>query len=205
MDAPQAQVAPPRAPDESAAVHLGPVTAEQTEQAELCRQASRFDWEYLGVMVLADAATVTLDSQVLQSSGQTAVRLLGPGLVGLSWGWSVGGTYLTLPQCSPSFASGPPPEGDVRSRLPLVISFSLLAAAMAPLIVGVETGEGPQTLEWSTTERTMRLVIASATGVVGSLMPYVLPPQTYRAMRKLSHLQAGATARGGSVSYSFRF
>jgi hypothetical protein len=175
------------------------------EEADLCRQASHFDWAYLGTLVLADAGSVVLDSQVFQSSGHAGVRLIGPGLVGLTWGWSVGGAYLTLPQCSMDFAGAHPLEGDSRSVLPLSLSFTLLAAAMAPVIVGVETGEGTSTLAWSTTERVMRLVIASGTGVLGSVMPYVLPPSTWRALRKLDHLHAGATTHGAMLSYAIVF
>jgi hypothetical protein len=156
-------------------------------------------------MVVADGATIALDSQVFQSQGSTGVRLVGPGLVGLAWGWSVGGTYLTLPQCSTGFASGGPIEGSRRSHLPLAVSFSVLAAATAPIVVGVETGEGNQTLTWSPADRVMRLVLAGTTGAVGSVMPYVLPPRTWRALRALEHLRAGATARGGAVYYSVAF
>ena len=81
---------------------------------------------------------------MFQSSGHAGVRLVGPGLVGLTWGWTVGGAYLALPQCSMDFSGAHPLEGDSRSVLPLSISFTLLAAAMAPVIVGVETGDG----EW---------------------------------------------------------
>jgi hypothetical protein len=181
---------------------LGPANADE---ADLCRRAGELDWLYLSTMVLADAGTIALDSAVLQASGHAGVRMLGPGLVGLSWGWSVGGTYLTLPQCSPGYAGSLPPEGQSRSHLPLAVSFSVLAAAMAPVIVGVETGEGQETLQWSTTERVMRLVVASATGVVGSVMPYVLPPRTWRAMRKLDNLRAGVTAQGALFSYTVSF
>jgi hypothetical protein len=172
----------------------------------LCRTASHVDWAYLGGMVLADAGTVVLDTQVFQSRGQTGVRLVGPGLVGLSWGWSIGGAYLTLPQCSPDFVRTVPLEGTARSEWPLALSFTLLAAAMGPIIVGVDTGEGTQTLTWSPAERVMRLVIASGTGVVGSIMPYVLPPRTWRAARELEHLNVTTTpARGAVLSYAVVF
>jgi hypothetical protein len=203
LDAPQVQVAEPTTvTDPSSATAVGPANREE---ADLCRAAGQLDWAYLGAMVLADAGAIVLDSQVLQSSGQAGVRLLGPGLVGLSWGWTVGGAYLTLPQCSTDFARTRPAEGDTRSVWPLTLSFTLLAAATAPVVVGVETGEGNGTLQWSTTERAMRLVIASATGVVGSVMPYVLPPRTWRALRKLDRLRAGATAHGAVLSYAVVF
>jgi hypothetical protein len=175
------------------------------EEAELCRTASRFDWAYLGSLVLVDAGTIVLDSQVLQPASQPGVRLVGPALVGLSWGWTVGGAYLTLPQCSMDFARGAPVEGTTRTEWPLALSFTLLAAATAPAIVGIETGEGNQTLAWSPAERVMRLVIAGATGIVGSVMPYVLPPATWRAARKLDHLHAAPTAHGALLSYAVVF
>ncbi len=202
MDAPQVEVAPAAPTFSASATEL---RAPTNEQVELCRKASDVDWAYLGAMVVADGATIALDSQVFQSQGSTGVRLVGPGLVGLAWGWSVGGTYLTLPQCSTGFASGGPIEGSRRSHLPLAVSFSVLAAATAPIVVGVETGEGNQTLTWSPAERVMRLVLAGTTGAVGSVMPYVLPPRTWRALRALEHLRAGATARGGAVYYSVAF
>src|SRR5439155_6590970 len=42
-----------------------------------------------------------------------AVRTIGPGLIGLSWGGLVGGAYLVLPKCHSYYAGGPPPEGSV--------------------------------------------------------------------------------------------
>lgn len=206
MDAPQAQVAEPgpRA-DSSQTSAAAPYRAGTREEADLCRTASHFGWAYLGSLVLADAGTIILDSQVFQSSNQTGVRLVGPGLVGLSWGWTVGGAYLTLPQCSEDFARTVPTEGTTRSEWPLALSFSLLAAAMAPVVVGVETGEGNQTLVWSPAERVMRLVIASATGVIGSVLPYVLPPRTWRAARKLEQLNATPTTHGALLSYAVVF
>lgn len=203
LDAPQVQL-PPSAPASAqlAAIDFGPVSKEQ---AELCKKASRVDWPYLGAMVLADVGTVILDSQGFQTTPHAGERLVGPGLVGLSWGWTVGGFYLTLPQCSPDFVNTRPPEGTTRSAFPLALSFSILAAVTAPVIVGVETGEGAQTLQWAPSERVMRLVIAGATGAVGSVMPYVLPPRTWRALRELRHVQAGADAHGAMIGYSVPF
>jgi hypothetical protein len=206
--APEVEVAPaPAAPAAAAAppVGAGQLGARSQEEAELCRDAGRFDWPYLSLLVAADAGTIALDSQVFQSSGQAAVRLIGPGLVGLSWGWSVGGAYLTLPQCSSDWVRSRALEGSTRSELPLAISFTVLAAAMGPVIVGVETGDGQGTLAWSPGERVMRLVIAGATGAVGAVMPYVLPPRTWRALRKLDALQAGVADRGGFVGYRVAF
>ena len=60
-------------------------------------------------------------------------------------------------------------------------------------------------MQWSGAERAMRLVIAGGTGVIGSLLPYVLPPSTWRAVRKLDQLQARADAHGAWLSYAVRF
>jgi hypothetical protein len=172
------------------------------QEAALCHDAGRFDWAYLGATVLADAGTVALDAGFFQGEGHAAARLVGPSLVGFTWGWTVGGFYLTLPHCSPDFVHTRPPEGSLRSELPLAISFSVLAAATAPLLVGIETGEGTQTLTWAPGERVMRLVLASATGTIGSVMPYLLPPRTWRAWKKL---HVGAGTHGAAVSYALTF
>jgi hypothetical protein len=179
----------------------GAVSAER----DACARASRVDVPYLGAMVLADAGTVVLDVEAFRSSGQPGVRMVGPALIGLSWGWSVGGAYMTLPQCTPGWRPGQAPEGDTRRVGPLTLSFSLLAAAMGPVIVGVETGQGSSTLAWAPGERVLRLVVAGGAGVVGSLLPYVLPPRPWRALRELEHLRAGADAHGAVVSYAIRF
>jgi hypothetical protein len=156
-------------------------------------------------MVLADVGAIVLDSAALQSSGQAAVRLVGPGLVGLTWGWTVGGAYLTLPHCSADWVNTRPPEGSSRSELPLALAFGAVAVVTAPVIVGVETGEGPTTLTWSPGERVMRLVIASATGALGSAMPYLLPPSSWRAMRKLERLRVSAGTKSASLGYALTF
>ncbi len=185
-----------------AATDLGPASPAE---ADLCARGSRVDWPYLGALALADAGSVVLDSQTLQGSAQAGVRMVGPALVGLTWGWTVGAFTMTLPQCSPRWLGALPPEGETRSRWPLAVSFSVLAAALGPVVIGLETGEGSSTLAWSPGERVSRLVVAGAAGLVGSLLPYALPPAPYRAMRALSHLRAGGDAHGAVVSYAAAF
>jgi hypothetical protein len=175
------------------------------EDVELCRRASHVDWLYFGGSLLADVGTITLDELAFQVSGSEGVRLLGPPLVGLSWGFTVGGGYLALPKCSPDFVQAAPPEGGVRADWPMAVGLTLLATATAPVVVGIETGVGPVTLPWSTTERSLRLVFAGAGGLVGALLPYLLPPKTWRAAKELEHLRAGATVHGGFVGYAVSF
>jgi len=186
------------------AIEFGPANPAQ---ATLCAKASHFDWLYMTGMTLADAGAIVLDSQVFQSSGEAGVRLVGPGLVGLTWGWTVGGSYLTLPQCSLDWVNTTEPEGDARSDPPLALAlgFSLLAAATAPVIVGVETGEGPATLLWSPGERAVRLVIAGVTGAVGSTLPYLLPPRSWRAMKELRRLKLSVDRKSASIGFGFAF
>ena len=174
-------------------------------EIELCSRASHVDWLYLGASVLADAGSIALDELVFQVARTESERLVGPSLIGLSWGFTVGGGYLALPKCSPDFVQALPPEGGVRPDWPMAIGLTLLATATAPAIVGIETGTGPVTLPWSTTERSLRLVLAGAGGAIGALLPYLLPPKTWRAAKELQRIRAGVTAHGGFVGYVISF
>lgn len=110
---------------------LGP---RQTREMDLCAQASEADWLYLGGTAAAVVGSVYLNLQVLKQAEQPGVRLVGPGLVGLSWGMFLGGGYLSLPKCDPHFAWGAPPEGDIRPSWPLAVAIAMLAGASAPAI-----------------------------------------------------------------------
>jgi hypothetical protein len=174
-------------------------------EIDLCDRASRVDWIYAGAAVLADAGTVALDSLVLQEQTSAAGRLVGPSLIGLSWGFTLGGGYLALPKCSPDFVRAAPREGSDHADWPIAVSLSLLAAATAPVIVGIETGGGSVTLPWSTTERSLRLVLAGTGGALGAFLPYLLPPKTWRAAKALEYIRAGADTHGAFVGYALRF
>ena len=174
-------------------------------EIDLCERASSVDWLYLIGSVLADAGSIVLDEVVFQVASSESVRLVGPSLVGLSWGLTVSGGYLALPKCSSDFVRSAPPEGRVGSDWPMALGLTLLSAATAPVIVGVETGTGTVTLPWSTTERSLRLVLSGAGGAIGALVPYLLPPKTWRAAKELEHIRAGVTLHGGFVGYAFSF
>jgi hypothetical protein len=150
----------------------------------------------LGLSVYADASW-------FKDLQQPGLRTIGPGLVGVSWGWFIGGGYLAQPKCGPDWVASAPPEGDVRATWPLALSLALLAGVTAPVIDYYVLGPVPQ--EWSVTERQFRLVGAAAGGVAGALLPYVLPPRTWRAARELQHIRAGGDARGAFLSYSVSF
>ena len=51
----------------------------------------------------------------------------------------------------------------------------------------------------------MRLVIASAAGIGGLLLPYLLPPRTWRAAQELRRFRAGADGHAAFVSYTLSF
>jgi hypothetical protein len=173
-------------------------------ETELCAKASKPDWLYLGTGLLLTVAAITLDNEV-KYDHSIFVRQLGPSSVGLSWGFMLGGGYLSLPKCSMDYVPSVPPEGDVRATWPMAVAFAALAAVTAPVIVAVENGSPNPA--WTDGERVTRVVLASGFGVAGALIPYLLPPKTWRAVRELQRLRAGATedGRGGFVSWGVRF
>lgn len=184
------------------------------EERELCESADHPDWLYMGALGLLTVGSVVLDKMVASepavpgakalqperdaytdamrrysSDGSAALRLTTAGTVGLTWGALVTGTYLSLPKCNRNWVPSASPEGTVRSHLPLGITLSALAAATAPLFVAIETG--PFSAAWGVPERGLRVVIPMATGLIGSLLPYIhfLAPKTWRASLKLNELR----------------
>ena len=200
MDAPPPPPPPPPA-YVYAATDERPRGAHETE---LCAKASTPDWLYLGAGVLLTAAAITLDNDVKYNNSQF-IRQLGPSSVGLTWGFTLGGGYLSIPKCSMDFVPSLPPEGDVRATWPMATAFAVLAGLTAPVIVAVENG-APSPF-WDNGERVSRVLLASGFGVAGSLLPYLIPPRTWSASRELQRLRAGATqdGRGVFVSYGIRF
>jgi hypothetical protein len=178
------------------------------EEQKLCAKASAVDWLYLGSGILLTAGAIALDvyeRTTFLSPSQEGIRFLGPAGVGLTWGFTLGGGYLALPKCAPDYVNAPPPEGNVRTDWEIALMFAALAGLTAPIVVQVETGQDNGA--WTDTERIMRLVIASGTGIAGALLPYLLPPKTWRAAKELEHLRASPTAdgHGAFVSWAVRF
>lgn len=204
--APSTKEPAPREPDAApasyyAATDFGPRLARERE---LCEAADHPDWLYLGATIAANVGTIGFLDGALKSNAEPAVRLLGPASVGLTWGFFLGSLHMALPQCDSTWAGyNAPPEGDVRSSTTLAVALSLLAAASAPVIVAVETGPTPYF--WPVSERSARVFVPMATGAAGALLPYLLPPKTWRAMREIQRLRLGADAQGAFVGFGTTF
>jgi hypothetical protein len=194
----------------------GDIYPRGTRETELCDRASHPDWLYLGGLTAIAAGGLAYGStSSVRDSSSLAVRMLNPGVVGLTWGTLVGGVWLALPQCNGHWVATSPREGNVRATWPLALSLALLAGATAPIIDGIVVGQDfpPPGVPsnnyypgWTTLEREMHLVTAGIAGFGGALLPYLLPPRTWSAARELERLRFGADARGGvSVGYLVEF
>lgn len=176
----------------------------QPREKELCEQAASTDWLYIGATAAGTLGGIYANTQYLKHSGQPGVRLTAPAIIGFFWGGFLGGGYLSLPKCDPTWAYGPPPEGDVRASWPLATAVAVLATVTAPAMDYAFLGPVP--LEWPVYERSMRVFIAMGSGLVGSLLPYVLPPKTWRAKKEIERLRLeGAPGVGAMVGYGFAF
>lgn len=183
----------------------GDIYPRDSREKELCGQASRPDWLYLGGLVALDAASFEFTSvDAVKGSNVPIVRYSGAVAVGLAWGATIGGAWLALPKCSMGWVGEPPREGDSRASWPLALSLALLAGATAPVINGVFLGSEP--FRWSDEERAAHVVVAGLAGLGGALLPYLLPPQTWSAARELQQLRVAVDAEGRLiVGYTGRF
>lgn len=175
----------------------------QPREIELCARASRFDWMYTGTAILGLGASIYFNTQHLKHSESGPIRMIGPGSAGFFWGMFLSGGYLSLPKCDPLWAYGAPPEGDVRASWPMAAAISLIATATAPVMDYAFLG--PVKLDWAVSERSARVFVAMGSGLVGSLLPYVLPPKTWAAAKEIEKIRLGGVAGGPFVSYGFVF
>jgi hypothetical protein len=186
---------PPRSSTQGYVHAPGDIAPSGAREEELCARASHPDWVYLAALAALDAGAIWFgSSDTVKYSDSIPLRLTGPALIGLTWGATIGGSWLALPKCSPHWVGEAPREGDVHEDWPVALSLALLAGATAPIITGIAVGTLP--LEWSTLEREMHLVVAGLTGFAGALLPYVVPPRTWRAARELEHIRLGAGPQG---------
>jgi hypothetical protein len=196
--APPPPAPPPSPPYVYAATDERPRTKQEID---LCEKASSPDWLYFGSGLLLTGGSIALDT-ALRSSSSEGVRYLGPSAVGLTWGFTIGGGYLSLPKCSPDYVASHPPEGNVRTEWEIAFAFAALAGLTAPVIVATETGTIPE--RWSNAERIMRLGLSSVFAIGGALLPYALPPKTWRAAKELENLRGGPTEDGRGAYFSWR-
>jgi hypothetical protein len=206
--------APPPQPI-SVLVAPGDIYPRGSREEDLCAKASHPDWLYLGGLLALDVAGIWAGSSFdIKYSDSVPLRMTGPVMIGVTWGATLGGSWLALPQCSPEWVRWTPREGNVRATWPVALSLALLAGVTAPVVNGIAIGtycatpacQGGLPADWSTFEREMHLVTAGLAGFGGALLPYLLPPRTWSAARELDRLRFGADGRGGVfVGYAMSF
>lgn len=179
------------------------IRPRQTREADLCAKASQFDWVYTGGAMLGLIGSIYVNISHLKQAEEPGVRLIGPGAVGLFWGGFLSGGYLSLPKCEPNWAYGTPPEGNVRAHWPTAAAISMIATASAPALDWVFLGVPKP--DWTTREKSFRIFTGMAGGLVGSLIPYLLPPKPWAAKLEIERIRVGASADGGFVSWGTTF
>lgn len=179
------------------------IRPRQTREIELCEKASHWDWQYSAAFMLGYAGSLYLDIGPLKQNENTGVRLIGPGLVGFTWGGLLGGSYLALPKCDPLWAHGPPVEGNVRVAWPLATAIAILAGVTAPFMDYIFLGPIP--LGWEVRERSARVFVAAGTGVLGAIFPYILPPRTWAARKEIDRMRVEGTLGGAALTYTLKF
>jgi hypothetical protein len=184
----------------------GDIYPRTAAEHELCARASHPDWAYIAALGALDAGAILFSSLgVVNAKGWGSYpSMIGPLVLGTAWGATVGGLWLALPKCSPTWVGEPPPEGNVRADWPLAISLAALAGATAPMVNAIVVGSNDLPLEWSTVERELHVIVAGVAGFGGALLPYLFPPRTFGAVRELDRIRVGMDGRG-SVFFGYRF
>lgn len=221
LDAPP----PPSPPPGLVSPYIAPteIGPRNAEERELCERATHTDWLYLSVLVAADVgaimfegytwdadvggAPVTPDNplRLVHARAPWTQRLIAPSLIGLTWGATITGGYLAFPKCSINWIRNAPVEGDVRSDVPLALGLAMLAGATAPVLLGTVDQFSGHPAPDALRERVGRLFIASGMGIIGSLLPYVLPPKTWRAAKELQKIRLSVEPTGAAVAVRFMF
>jgi hypothetical protein len=195
----------------------GDIYPRNMRERDICARAAEPDWLYLGGLVALDAVVFWAGvNPAIKYSTSIPIRFTGPLMIGLTWGATVGGAWLTLPKCSAEWVVEAPREGRVRESWPLALSLAVLAGTTAPIINAIAFGNcsdphpqgcsGGLPGSWTTFEREMHVVTAAVAGFGGALLPYLLPPKTLRAARELDRLRFGYDGKnGGFVQYSLSF
>lgn len=179
------------------------IRPRQTREIELCEKASHFDWHYTGAFALGFAASIYVNIDRLKHTSEAALRLLGPGLVGFTWGGLLGGGYLSLPKCDPLWAYGPPPEGNIRKEWPIATAIAIIAGVTGPIMDYAFLG--PVKIQWAVEERSARVFVGAGAAVLGSLFPYILPPRTWAAAKEIERIRLQGTPSGAQISYTLAF
>ena len=181
------------------------IRPRQTREIELCDRAATFDWKYTGTAALGVISGEIVNTKVLKQLETPGIRLIGPAWIGLFWGGFLSGGFLSLPQCDTTWAYGAPPEGAIRSRWPIAIAISMLSMITAPVMDYAFLGAVKQ--DWTITERSARIFVGMGSGLVGSIVPYVLSPMPYAAAREIERIRVGPvpTGTGPFVSYQLAF
>jgi hypothetical protein len=180
------------------------IRPRDAQERDLCAKAGSFDWLYVGGALVLNVAAGWEDPKIANNT-HMAVRMLGPAMVGTTFGFFTGGTYLALPKCSPDWIETGMPEGQVRTHWQLAISLALLAGAVAPVVQAVEIGGDADT--WGDAERSTRVIVSGVTAFGAALLPYLLPPRNWRAARELENLRLryDTGLRAPVIGYAFTF
>ena len=204
MDSPPLPPSPPAPTAAAYSYAPGDIYPRGPREAELCARASHPDWVYLAALAALDAGAFWFgSSDTVKYTSSIALRVGGAATIGATWGATLGGAWLALPKCSPHWVGEPPRGGGAHATWPLTLSIALLAGATAPFVNGIAIGSYDLPIEWSTFEREMHVVVAGVAGFGGALLPYLMPPLTWRAAREIDRIRIGADGRG-QVFLSYR-
>ena len=198
---------PPPPPAQTAYVYgPGDIYPRSERERELCVRASHADWLYLTGLVLLDAGAVILGGTDPVKSSGPYVSFISPVAIGLTWGATLGGGYLALPKCSVDWVDVPPREGNVHATWPIALALALLSGATAPIVYGIAINAGDLPSDWSTENRALHVVAAGVVGFGGALLPYLLPPVTWRSAKEIERIRAATDGHGRwMLGYAVQF